>query len=97
MKHDPGEWNRWCVLAMLCEGPLNMDGLSVGLGGGLCRAVAEEEEMITSGPAFRRLEANRPRGALELDYWWPHTRAGWDARARFCWRMAAECEAEESR
>jgi hypothetical protein len=96
MKHDPEEWNRWCEFAMLCEGPVDDTGHSRDLDDGLCWTL-HLAGIEHRDPMVLRLEAHRPHGSGELSYWWPHTRWGWDARARFCWMMAAEREAEESR
>jgi len=91
MNPDPEEWNRWCELAMLCEGPLNNIGDSLDVGGGLCWSI------ICESPQEKRMLRNRPPHRPCDVFWWPHTRGGWGARASFCWRMAAQCEAEEYR
>src|SRR5690349_20601517 len=89
----------WMEMAMLCEGELDVcpcgcshktlpapwryDGHSPGL----CSLV----ESINPKCARRLLaHAIREQGL----YWWPRDRSGWDARARFCWARALDCERE---
>lgn len=101
------EFAAWCEVAMLCEsgeidrivwrtysgGWLRVApiGYNNDVAGGLChlvRPIAKDRLRYH----LRRLPA------LSCGHlWWPQDRAGWDARAAFAWRMAAECEKEMNR
>lgn len=101
MNRTEEEWSLWCVAAMLCEGPTKGGQLLTEYSSvpGLCALVAFVA--FWSGahaPAGMHARLSRHdderRTPWPESYWWPRTRAGWNARARFCWRRAAECEAE---
>jgi hypothetical protein len=91
------EFAAWCEIAMRCEGSLHGVFLRGG-GTGICSLIYDVtggRETRLRGALHRRMSDNGPPiNAVSLPWWWPTTRAGWNARARFSWRMAAQVEEE---
>lgn len=84
------EWDAWCELAMDCEGEL-FDGALRGQYLGICPMVKRYRSVVAK--MGLRMRRHLP-DLREHKCYWSLTRAGWNARSRFCWRMAQECERE---
>ncbi len=94
------ELARWAEFAMLCDSPARFfyrkewQNLIMGVGDlyfptGLCGLV-HNFTGTAKHQMLHRMETNRPsRSGV---WWWPHTRKGWQARSRFCWKMAELCQ-----
>jgi len=83
------EWGAWCALAMMFDGRLCVSGV--------CAAITYELPWpnYLQAQMASRARANMPKTVRGVGgYWWMF--GAYQPRARFCWKMAEQCEREES-
>ncbi len=96
------ELARWMEFAMLCDSPLVKCTIFTGryylsLGEqrgcrtGLCNLIGHLS-YFAGEPMRKRMNMYVPSGIHGYGYWWGHTPQDWQARSRFCWKMAELCQ-----